>query len=169
MGIGLSDYNNDGRNDYYVTDRSLVGDQLTQGNPMEDIQMADLLQVNKTGDGDLVLETDGDELIQPNRDTGMMLPAMDQDLHGDVILPCWFSWGVVFCDFDNDGDPDCYICAKTGEANAGSAGHFMEPLADIQGAFDRFFENQLIQDPLAFADPIDKRAQFRDLNPEEYL
>ncbi len=177
MGMAIGDYNRDRWMDFYITDASLRDTEITDAfpnlDPNKEIHMNNVLFTNTTGTGDLSFSSSGQEFVHV--DAMVTTDPQDVNLHGNGIMDWIFSWGATFRDFDNDGDLDAYVCTKRGEDAAGTTNepdkYTIDPLHEYtmqtppgqEEAWDRIFENQLVQDPAA-AD-ADK---FHDLNPGPY-
>jgi len=143
MGITVGDFDRDGDFDFLVTDGSSPQTNV--------IEMKDDFYLNETGPGDL-------DFIRDDNGTGNQTNAESDGLHGDFILPCWFSWGCLMLDMDNDADLDMYVCSKRGILPE-------TPLtlpiwAKETRAWDRLFLNQISQFPL---NP--PKDLFLDVNP----
>ncbi len=94
MGVSWGDYDNDGRQDIYVSNMfSKAGMRITSQAPGLDPR------IRRSAEGNLLIRNLGDRFEQVS---GLEPPALA------VAIADW-SWGGQFADFDNDGWLDIYV------------------------------------------------------------
>lgn len=93
MGVSFGDYDNDGREDVYVTNMySKAGLRITD--QVEDLDP----RIREMAQGNFLYRSEGDKF-------SLVSGSKETDLH---VAKSGWSWGGQFLDFDNDGFRDIY-------------------------------------------------------------